>query len=151
MRACGAVSLEACGIVMLTACGGDCEQGRRPLVIWPAIGRAIEAVQYVEDGTCDFLVFTDAVAPDITVHYDTRRCWRAGASRGRMSVVDEYRCGYDDIALEMAVHELLHVLGHWSHDPPVVGPTHSVMEPIAHRDWYIEQRDWKFLLANYCL
>lgn len=134
--------------ISLSDCGGEPPQ----LSIWPQIGHAVEAVDYIESLTCDIFAWHETEKPDILVTYDTRECGRCGAQPGHISIVPP-ECGsyiYDTFGLGLAVHELIHVLGHWWHDEHVAGLPHSVMEPWVHTVWEITQDDIDFIKSEHC-
>lgn len=132
--------------IALPACGGN----PATLTFWPPIGRSVDAVNYIEERTCDFATFADVPAPDVTVKFESRECGCscAGASEGRISITPP-SCGIygESLGLGLAVHETIHVLGHWWHDaePP------SVMHPTVYRDWEIVDEDINWIIEEYCI
>jgi hypothetical protein len=115
------------------------------------IGRSYEAVSYLENSTCDFIDFEDVNNVDIVVHYEKRGCGHAGASEGRISITNEFECKsvYDRFGLGLAVHELLHVLGHWDHDSNQLSVMNARVRPDGR--WIIEQNDIDYIYETYCV
>lgn len=111
--------------------------------IGPPIGAAPEAVAYIEElAGCDILTWCE-IEPDILVSFDTRSCGRAGAGDGRIGINDPERCEWveDLFGLGLAVHEIIHVLGHWHHDEDI----YSVMNGTIQIEWYVEEEDIEWL------
>lgn len=149
-------NLARCVVPMLVlviptfqGCGASCSQ---PLTIWPPLGHVPEAVQYIEERTCDIFDFIDVERPDIIVGEEERPCgcYCAGVTTdGHMSYINPSCPTYSSHGTLGSVHELVHYLGHWHHDE-YNGIVHSVMEPTVVSNSTLFVDDIEYIIERYC-
>jgi hypothetical protein len=140
-------------ILPLVGCGGQsCAQ---PIKIWPPLGNVEKAVQYINSRTCDVLLIEGGEEVFIRVGWETRGCWVAGANQQADHVnisVTPIECSMSDyFRTGLAIHEILHSIGHWHHDSYPGYGTHSVMEPVlGNGGWDLWEEDVNWIKERYC-
>jgi len=135
-------------ILTATGCGARMVRSQPMVTLWPPLPPIEEVVAFLELYTCDFMEVVETGDPTILVRVDRRKplCSKGGASAGRISILGG-DCNVDtEIRDGLALHELLHVLGHWHHD---VDPV-SVMAPTIGYGWEVHPEDFQWIIDTYC-
>jgi hypothetical protein len=145
--------IEFLAIILLLCCGG--RPIPEPLKIWPPLGNIPEAVEYINNRTCNILTIENGEDVYIRVGWETRSCWLGGAATHgeyvSISVTPEECPMPDYLRTGLTIHEILHALGHWHHDEYSGEGPRSVMEPVlGNKGWEILDEDIQWLIDVYC-
>ena len=140
--------LAILALLTATGCGARLIRSQPMVTLWPPKPPIEEVVAFLELYTCDFMEVVETNDPTVLVRYDNRNppCRSGGASNGRISIMNP-AC---DISWEVidgiALHELLHVLGHWHHDED----PGSVMATTVGKSWEMDPEDFQWVIDTYC-